>query len=381
MSSAGRVPIPVAGDPGLRARLSPELIAVVMLVIGVGALVIPPFVPRFSIGAGPQSIPSPAAGLLTPQPESRFDTASIGLVIELNRLIGQSEAPLEAALAKRPLDSTEIRSELSRIVVNVRLGLDAAARLQSRAESRTVGKHVTSYYENLREIADGSFKAALANDLAHRRAAQRMIAALARRSAIDAELKALLALAKASPSPPPASQAPTPTVGTASASPPPSSGIPGSGIPGDLIVNGGFEVGVAPWQLALHDPAALARSSPDRAQLRVGRSSLRIEITSGSDSRAGIALEQHGLQIAGDSRYVVRLFARAEAGREIRVAVRNSAGTTYGGRVFAVTPTWTALELRFTALTSDPAGTLEVDLGRSTATVWLDAISVTPAGS
>lgn len=383
VNTGGGIPANAARGQGLRARLSPELIAVSIIVTVAVGLVIPSFVPRFSFGAGAGSSPNPVVGVLSPQPESRFDTASIGLIIELNRLIGQSEAPLKDTLAKKPLDATQVRTELSRIMVNVRLGLDAAGRLQSRPESRTVGKHVATYYESLSAIADGSFQAALANEPVHRRAAQQMIAALARRTAIDDELKALLALARASPSPPPASQGPP-----VSASPSPvttatpaASGIPGGPIPGDLVVNGGFEAGVAPWQLALLDPAAFARSTTDRTQARAGQTSLRIDITSGSNSRAGIAVEQLGLRIEGDSRYVVQLFARADVGREIRVAVRNSLGTTYGGRVFAVGPTWTALELEFTALTSDPAATLEVDLGRSTATVWLDAISVAPAGS
>ena len=378
MSVVGRVPI--SAEPGLRSRLSPELVAVALIVVLAVGLTLPSFAPKFSFGGGTSGGPLASLPVLTPQPPSGYDTASIGLVIELNRLIGQSEAPLKEALAKRPVDPTEIRSELSRIVVNVRLGIDVAARLQARPESRTVGNHVADYYEGLRAIADRSFKAALANLLAHRRAAQDMIQALPKRAELNDELKALLEKAKTEASSPPPSAAPSssppPPSASAVASPAPVASAANPPTPGELVVNGSFEDGPAPWRLTLRDPIALADSSVDRAQSRAGESSLRVEITAGSDSRAGIAVEQAGLKIAGDARYVVRLVAQAETPREIRVAVRSSSGTTYGGRVFAVAGTWTTLEFEFTALTSDDAATVEVDLGRATSTVWLDGISV-----
>jgi hypothetical protein len=373
-------PLPADGGTGLRSRFSPESVAIAIIVIVAVSVSLPSYVPKLSFGGGPGASPAASLPLLTPPPESRYDTGSVGLVLELNRLIGQSEQPLKEALGKRQLDPTAIRSELSRIVVNVRLGLDVAARLQARAESRKLGEHVADYYEGLRAIADRSFKAALANEAAHRRAAEDMIAALDKRSELDSELKAFLKKAEAEqarPSPTPVPSPSTPA-GAPSAVPTPSNvASPASGgKPGELVVNGSFEDGPTPWRLSFRDPAALADSSVDRAQARVGQASLRIEIAAGSDSRSGIAVEQSGLSIAGDSRYVVRLFAQAETPREIRVAVVSSSGATYGGRVFDVGTTWTALEFEFTALRSDDGAGLEVDLGRSTKTVWLDAISV-----
>jgi hypothetical protein len=369
-----------ASDSGVRARLGPERVAFGLVIVLAAAISLSAWAPRLSFGSGAVASPSPALPP-TARPESRYDTASIGLILELNQLIGRSQTPLEGALAKQPLDVLAIRSELSGIVVNVRLGLDVAAKLASQPESRTAGKHATTYYEGLRAIADRSFQAALANEVVHRRAAQAMIAALGKRGALDDELKALLRKAEAelaspkpattaSPVPPAAS--PSPAVSTPSAR---SSRGSGS-VPGDLVVNGSFEDGPSPWQLTLRDPAAVARSSVDGAVARTGLASLRIEISAGSDSRSAIAVEQAGLSIAGDSRYTVRMYAQAQTPREIRVAVRSSTGATYGGRVFAIGSTWTALEFAFTALTADDSATLEVDLGRSTATVWLDAITV-----
>jgi hypothetical protein len=376
MSAAG--PLAANGGAGLRSRLSPESVALGIIVIVTVAVSLPSIAPRLSFGGGPGANPVASLPLLTPPPESRYDTGSAGLVLELDRLIGQSEQPLKEALAKRQLDPTAIRSELSRIVVNVRLGLDVAARLQARAESRKLGEHVAGYYEGLRAIADRSFKAALANEAAHRRAAEDMIAALDKRRELDLELKAFLKKAEAdqlpaSPSPVPSPSAPA-AIASPSASASASSGT--GGTPGDVVVNGSFEDGPTPWRLSFRDPAAIADSSVDRAQARVGQASLRIEINAGSDSRSGIAIEQSGLAIVGDSRYLVRLFAQTERPREIRVAILSSSGATFGGRVFDVGTTWTALEFEFTALRSDDNARLEVDLGRSTETVWLDAITV-----
>jgi Carbohydrate binding domain len=387
MSALGRVP--VVPDPGIRARLSPELVALGLVAVLTVAVVMPSVMPRFTFAGGSaEATPSPpAAALASARPEPRFDTASIKLLLEINRLIGQSQAPLRAALTKNALDTAEVRSELSRIVLNVRVGLDATTKLQSRSDTRAVGKRVAAYYQDLLQIADRSFAAALANVAVHRRAAQDMVSALARRAAIDEELEALLARSEESPSAspvatpgasqPPSTAAPTPAPSGLPVVPVPVGSAPA--VPGDVIVNGGFEAGASPWEVVLRDTAALATGSLDNVQRRFGSASLRVDITASSESRAGIAVLEPGLQLHS-GRYVVRLFARADAARQIRVAVSNSAGWTYAERVFDIGPSWIGLQFEFSAITGDDSATLEVDLGRSTATVWLDAIVVAPAG-
>jgi hypothetical protein len=376
--------IPVVPDRGFRERLSPELVALGLVAILTIAIVLPSVLPPLSFAGGSaEPSPSPTAPPESSQPEPRFDTASIKLILEINRLIGQSEVPLRAALTRNLLDSADVRSELSRIVLNVRVGLDATTRLRSRSDTRAVGKRVAAYYQDLLEIADRSFAAALANLAVHRRAAQDMLSALARRAAIDDELAKILARAEASPSPPPPSEPPETPAPTLAPSVPPAAAAsaPVGSAPavlGDVIVNGGFENGASPWEVLLRDTAALATGNVDKAVRRFGSASLRVDITTSSESRSGIAVVEPGLRIHS-GRYVVRLAARAEATRQIRVAVGNSAGWTYAERVFDLGPGWTALEFEFSAITGDDSATLEVDLGRSSATVWLDAIVVAPA--
>jgi hypothetical protein len=379
MSALGRVP--VVPEPGLRERLSPELVALGLVMILTVAVILPPFIPPFSIGGSPaETTPSPPSALASTRPEPRFDTASIRLLLEINRLIGQSRAPLREALAKNTLDSAEVRSELSRIVLNVRAGLDATTRLQSRSDTRSVGKRVAKYYQDLRAIADRSFAAALANVVVHRRAAQDMVSALARRAEIDDLLANLLARSEAPPSSaPPATAVPSSDLTVAPSATAPAPVSAASAVPGDVIVNGGFESGASPWEIVLRDTAALATGSVDKVQRRFGSASLRVDITTSSESRAGIAVVEPGLRIHS-GRYVIRLFARAQAARQIRVAVNNSADWTYGERVFDIGPSWTALEFELTAIADDDSASLEVGLGRSSATVWLDGIVVAPAG-
>jgi hypothetical protein len=383
----------VVPDPGVRARISPELVALGLVGILTIAVLLPPVMPRLSFGAAVEATPSPPPALASDHPEPRFDTASIKLLLEINRIIGQSQAPLRAEIAQNVLDGAAVRSELSRIVLNVRVGLDATARLQSRSDTRAVGKRVAAYYQDLREIADRSFAAALANVPVHRRAAQDMVAALARRAALDEELTKLLARSdepsaeprpSPQPTPSPEPSAPpttTPSIepsvpATAAPTPPPGSA---SAVPGDVIVNGGFETGASPWEVLLRDTAALATANVDKTQRRFGTASLRVEVTTSSESRTGIAVVQSALRIHS-GRYVVRLYARADVARQVRVAVGNSAGWTYAERLFDIGTAWTVLQFEFSAITGDESATLEVDLGRSNAAVWLDAITVAPAG-
>ena len=388
MSAFNRVP--VVPDPGIRGRLSPELVALGLVAILTAAIVLPSFMPRLSFaGTTAQATPSPTPTPAPSRPEPRFDTASIKLLLEINRLIGQSEAPLRAALARNVPDTADIRSELSGIVLNVRVGLDATTQLRSRSDTRAIGKRVAAYYQNLRAIADRSFAAALANVPVHRRAAQDMVAALARRRDLDDELADLLARSEESPSPPPTESpdvsgppgtaAPTIAPSVPATATPPAAASGPSAVPGDVIVNGGFEKGSSPWEVVLRDTAALATGNVDPVQRRFGSASLRVDITTSSESRTGIAVVQPGLEIHS-GRYVVRLYARADAARQIRVAVGNSAGWTYAERLFDIGPGWSGLAFEFSAIAGDDYATLEVDVGRSSATVWLDAIVAAPAG-
>ena len=92
-----------------------------------------------------------------------------------------------------------------------------------------------------------------------------------------------------------------------------------------------------------------------------------------------MSVQQGGLHLAANTRYIVRLVARGASNRDVAVTVRGSDGTIPGGRVFSVGTDWTQLTLAFTTLTADPNASIEIDLGRSVATVWLDSVSVAPS--
>jgi hypothetical protein len=374
-----------------RARLSPELLAVgVILVTGLAVLsssLIPP--PSSASRGGPNQAVQPS---FPQQSQPPVDVADIQLLLQLNQLIEQSAGPLRDELERKVLDTLDVRAALTKIVSTTGVGLDPAQNLQQRPRSRAAGEHAERYYRGLRAIADTAFEASLANQDAHRRAASRMLTALDEGKAIDKELEALLALAEATPTPPPTaspqpSPSPSPPPSTmtvppsqaASASPPPSAQVSTGTAAGELVVNGGFESGSEPWRLLISDAAAQATASIDRTGAAAGSASLRVDIAAGSESRSGVSVQQGGLHLAANTRYVARLVARAASDRDIAVTVRGSDGTIPGGRVFSVGTDWTELNLAFTTLTADANATLEIDLGRSAATVWLDSVSLAPS--
>jgi hypothetical protein len=60
----------------------------------------------------------------------------------------------------------------------------------------------------------------------------------------------------------------------------------------------------------------------------------------------------------------------------IRVAATN--GDAYVARILPVATSWTTISFTFDVLVDDPGAVLGIDLGRSTATTWIDAVVLKP---
>jgi hypothetical protein len=69
------------------------------------------------------------------------------------------------------------------------------------------------------------------------------------------------------------------------------------------------------------------------------------------------------------------MWLRSTANREVRFRVASTAADVYASQIAVVTPLWTAQSWVFTAPASDEAAVLEIDVGRSASTVWIDAVS------
>ena len=171
---------------------------------------------------------------------------------------------------------------------------------------------------------------------------------------------------------PPPTLPPTPPPATPSF-PPPSSQP--SGAPVSLVFNPGFEDGVNGWQLQLTDGAQATLTheplgGPD------GSAAARVDITTGSPARSGIALISDVFALSRGETYVVDLWVKSTAAREVSVRLVAASGQVTASRVLQAGTTWTEISFDVTHLAADPNVQLSLDLGRSDATVWFDNIVV-----
>jgi hypothetical protein len=74
--------------------------------------------------------------------------------------------------------------------------------------------------------------------------------------------------------------------------------------------------------------------------------------------------------------YVVDLWVKAAAAREVSVRLIAASGQVTASRVLQVGTTWTVITFDVTHLAADPNVQLSLDLGRSDATVWFDNIVI-----
>jgi hypothetical protein len=150
---------------------------------------------------------------------------------------------------------------------------------------------------------------------------------------------------------------------------------PGSIEPGGLLANGDFEAGPSPWVLRTTPPAA-ASLAIDPSNPNTGTAAARVDITSGTEARSGISLVQTGLPVQAGFTYRIQLSLRASVARDVRIQLASATGEIYAARVFAATTAWAPVAFDVTVLVDDPAAVFGVDLGRSTASVWLDTMVI-----
>ena len=64
----------------------------------------------------------------------------------------------------------------------------------------------------------------------------------------------------------------------------------------------------------------------------------------------------------------------------MRVRISSLDDASYLTRLVTVGPAWAPSTFTFTAPVTDPNAVLEIELGRSMVTTWIDAVSFRPAG-
>jgi hypothetical protein len=363
---------------------SPESIASALVgLLAVGLIAAQAFagigVPMTPVpSAGPSVVPSAAP---TMDPEIRRALATALLV---NQSLASRGAALESALSVEPPVALDIADHLRSVNADLTAGKQAADRLRLGDETADLGADLATFYDGLMARTTETLGNSIRNTDAYVEGARAIIDMLAPLPALNDRIAdALVGRSGATPSPsqsavPTPSPTPPPTPPPATPSVPPQSSPPSaqpSGAPASLVFNPGFEDGVNGWQLQLTDGAQATLGheplgGPD------GSAAARVDITSGSLARSGIALMSEAFSLSRGETYVVDLWVKSTAAREVSVRLVGTSGQVTASRVLQAGTTWSEISFDVTHLAADPNVQLSLDLGRSNATVWFDNIVV-----
>ncbi len=387
-----------------RSRLSPELIAAVLCLIVLGVVLVRPSARASAQPAatpGPSEAPGPAgSGGLSASLRS-----SLSVVITVNGRLTDSAKELSAELARTPRRINQISVILPRIssdVASVTAVGGAVRTLTSDPATATLGIQLDDAYGALAETTRGVSDQSVRNETAYVKAATGAVAQITALAPLTARAQRILDGEVTSPAPsvgttpsgsavasgppslaPTATPAPSPTPLPSAAPPtePPASGPVPSLAPGGLLVNGGFEKGLTGWVVRTNAPAA-GTVSEDRTQHVEGAASARIDIQADSGARSGVSLAQGGIAIQAGQSYVIQLSIKAAVARDVRIRVTDATETApYIARIVDVTPAWTTITIQFDSIVDDPTAEILIDVGQSTASVWVDAVALAPAPS
>ncbi|MGQ0700516.1 MAG: carbohydrate binding domain-containing protein [Panacagrimonas sp.] len=157
---------------------------------------------------------------------------------------------------------------------------------------------------------------------------------------------------------------------TAGATPPPP-------IPGNLIVNSGFETGsLSPW-FFYATGNALGTSAIDSAVKFEGSRSARINITRADTAAPWNATLAEAVNLVAGQTYTLRFRAMADRVRSIGAVVQLNRApyTAYLSQSPALNTTWKEFTFTFTAPVTT-GGILSFNLGQSVGNVWFDAVTL-----
>jgi hypothetical protein len=329
----------------------------------------------------PTASPGPSAASSaapTMDPEIRRALATALLV---NQSLASRGAALESALAVVPPLAADIAEHLRSVNADLTAGKEAADRLRLSDATADLGADLAAFYDGLLVQTTATLGNSFRNTDAYVEGARALIDMLAPLPGLNERITdALAGRSGATPSPnqsaaPTLPASPPPTLPPATPSVPPPSSPPSPGAPVSLVFNPGFEDGLNGWQLQLTD-GAQATLALEPLGGPGGSAAARVDITVGSPARSGIALMSEVFALSRGESYVVDLWVKSTAAREVSVRLVATGGQVTASRVLQAGTTWTEISFDVTHLAADPNVQLSLDLGRSDATVWFDNIVV-----
>jgi hypothetical protein len=350
--------------------------------------------PEAGGGSRPGASPTPDVALQSsePTPTPPVNPQVVDLLRSLNEGLASSSDALQAELRRARFRTPEVANLIRQVNQRIGVGVEAVQALDGALGKDQPGGRMAAVYGAMGDAVATTLDASINNSAAYQTGAQRLVDLIGQLPDLQA---ALDALAESRPSTAP-SVAPSPSTAasptsqpnptsspepTATPEPSPSSStIPLPPAGEEQIVNGGFEEGVGPpWGLFLGQGAA-ATLSGDTGKPGAGRTSARVDITTGSPAYSGVSLRQAGLALEAGRLYTLTISARAAVAREVRIRVASTTGASYVNRIAEVGTAWTSIQIVFTAGVGDPNAVLELDLGRDEAATLFDAVSFRPVG-
>jgi hypothetical protein len=368
------------------ARISPEAVAGLLATVVVLALIGVRLPGGSPVGPGPSATAAPSVRPSASDPLTPLVRSALATVVVVNERLAATGQSLELELARKDPRVSEVAVLLPRITAQITAVSQPVTLLVGDPIAGALGSDLDAAYGSLADLVRAALRESVQNGLAYLRAGASSAELIRKLAPLTARARAILDGKFATPAPstpgsgspgPPGSGSPTPT-GSPAATPTPSTVASGSPpVEGGLIVNPGFETGMTPWILEIVPPAD-ASLSRDTVQPGAGAAAARVDIATGTDSRPGISLVQPGVALRAGQTYTVQLLVRASEARDVRVRLAAATGDAYVARIAAVGTSWSRIAFTFDVLVDDPQAELAIDLGRSTATTWIDAVAVDP---
>ena len=376
-----------SGTGGLRRFAAPESVGALLAVVVLAIL---------AIGAAPLSIggatPSASPDVAAPSASAVASSSSLSATtrsalltaLAVDQRLAGHLASLEAAIDGDVDSGAGIAAILRTMNQDLAVGVQAAAVIARDPMTANLGGDLSAFYAEVAGRTDATLDLSIREGAAYRAGAIDLVELLGALPEFDDRIADAVGgrvipsdgvpspSASTQPSPIPPSVAP-------SRSPAPSAGASGlsSGPPAgpSLVVNGTFDTDLAGWDLdvesgadadARHEPAA----GPD------GSGAARIDISVGTEARAGIAFVSPAFDLERGRRYRVSAMLRSAAPREVRLRITTIDGRTTTARSVATDTTWSATTFEVTELAAGSGSRFALDLGRGQGPVWLDDVRI-----
>lgn len=367
----------------IAATRLPEIVAGL-----VSLLVVVVLVTGGPFGSASSSTPSPGPSdaavspVPSAQPTPIVDATLVNLLVTVNDQLAANGVRLAQQAAAEPFRVADVAATIRELNSTARSAIELLPQLERQPGAGPMAARLSEFYTALGSTATAGLQASVSNVAAYRQTAAALATLLDGLPALQAGLQALLLLPPASETPSPVPVA-TPTAEPTATASPSGSVDPSASpttLPGgpELITNGGFDVGKAPWILAL-DPTASGSFTLDQSRFNSAPSAARIAIATPTTSRGAVAVRQSGVSITAGASYVLRVALASSEPREVSIRVASAGGVTYGSRIVVATAGWAVYELPFDAPIGDVDAVVSIELGRSTVTTWIDDVSLREA--